>query len=440
MTQVLIVGEICVDYTLASAEVSPKIRLGGIVHAARGLWAAGIPYAVAAICPEYLVYEAQQYLKAHDCLEFIRLGNVTGAPNVFIIGDARETGPQGYENLLRDEKNISFLDVDKQLKAYTNVVIFPGSFPLHQAINYLSPTASITIDIAYDIEKLDELKSLRGKILTLAISTSSELFKSVAQDSIDPLILACKEVGAQYLLLKENRGGSRFFNIESGKTQEVPATLGDTVNSVGVGDVYTAVLTGRPEDKPEDAVWRGMQAATKYAQTTFPDDLKRDIQREFKLDVSEVRQLGGVYLPWHERQKFQIYLAAPDFSYENTKEIERAVSSLEYHNFKVRRPIKENGEAPEGTVKSTLSEFYYKDVDLLKECALIFAIPLRRDPGTLVEIGLAIEMNLPVITYDPHNENNNTMVICGSYTYSNDLDLCLNGVYESLATIRKGLK
>ena len=47
---VLIVGELVIDYTLAQRGVMCKLRLGGIAHAARGMWAAGLKYSVAAFC------------------------------------------------------------------------------------------------------------------------------------------------------------------------------------------------------------------------------------------------------------------------------------------------------------------------------------------------------------------------------------------------------
>ncbi|MEO5324007.1 nucleoside 2-deoxyribosyltransferase, partial [Mesorhizobium sp. CC13] len=124
-------------------------------------------------------------------------------------------------------------------------------------------------------------------------------------------------------------------------------------------------------------------------------------------------------------------------SYVVKPEVDAAVSALEYHNFVVRRPVQENGEAESGSTHQALRDFYHKDVELLKCCSLVLAVPLFRDPGTLVEVGMAIAMGKPVITFDPRKENGNTMVICGSNVYSEDLDNCLNGVFACLSNIRK---
>lgn len=433
---ILIVGEVCVDFTLATLNNSVKMRLGGIVHAARGLWASGIAYAVAVVCPEYLVDEAQRYLAQHGCREFILLGNIVGSPNVFVIGDVREVGHQGYEDILRDAKKVQLSDAKSKLRVYTNVVAFPGSFELDAVLSNFDDGVTITVDIAYDVDTLDSLGSLSGRLTNIAISTSSNLFLSIASDDVSILIDASKNVGAKHLLLKENRGGSRLIDLASGMVTYLPATLGRTVNSVGVGDAYTAVFAALSIQSPSLAAWRGMQVATRYAQTTFPDDLRRDIQRDLRLTEDALSALGGTSLPWHDRPRFDIYLAAPDFTYIESPEIDEALSSLKYHNFSVRRPVQENGEAPLGSPPEKLRSFYRSDVELLRTCSAVFAVPLQRDPGTLVEVGMAIEMGIPVITYDPRKENENTMVICGSSSYSADLDECLNGLFSCLSTIK----
>ena len=118
-----------------------------------------------------------------------------------------------------------------------------------------------------------------------------------------------KDVGAKQLLLKENRGGSRLFDLGAGDVEHITASLGVTTNSVGVGDAFTAVF-GTFNGSPRDAAWRGMQVATVYSQTTWPDDLKRDVAREFRMPVDVVRGLGGATLPWHVRPALQVLAAA----------------------------------------------------------------------------------------------------------------------------------
>ena len=187
----------------------------------------------------------------------------------------------------------------------------------------------------------------------------------------------------------------------------------------------------------EEAAWRGCQAATAYSQSTFPDDIKRDVQRGFRLSLETLQALGGTSLSWHDRQKFSVYLAGPDFSYVDKRELDEAVASLEYHNFRLRRPIVENGELDRPATESALRRTYHLDCELLRNCDVVFAVPLDRDPGTLIEIGMAIEMGKKVVTYDPRRENENTMVVVGSSTYSTELDICLNGIFNAISEIER---
>lgn len=432
----LLLGEVFVDFTVAGGNAPVKMRLGGIVHAARGLWACNVPYAVAAICPTYLLQEAEAYLMAHGCVDFFVIGNVDGAPNIIVIGDQKEIGHQGYEDILRDSRRVEVTIPIGKVGQYKNIVMFPGVYSLASLAEQVHHDARITIDVAYNVESVDELAPLFPKITDVVISTSSTLFSSLGTHDVSRLIDLFKPIASR-LLVKENRGGSRLFYLQTAQCEEVYANLRDTVNSVGVGDVYTAVFASFSRFVPDEAVWRGMQVATRYAQTTYPDDFRRDVQRDLQLAIDDVRSLSGVFLPWHDRPRFEIYLAAPDFTYVDRTEIETAVAALMYHNFTVRRPVLENGEAKPGSRSEILHHFYSNDVELLKKCSIVFSIPLQRDPGTLVEMGMAMALGIPVITYDPNSENKNLMVMCGSNGYSSDLDQCLNATFECLSKLRK---
>ena len=435
--KILLIGEVYVDFSLATTNSPVKLRLGGIIHAARGLWAAGINYSTAVICPEYLWEEIQKYLHAHGCDETIRLGDVVGAPNIIAIGDVREVGNQGYEDLLRESKGVKLHNIEENIDKYTDIIVYPGSYELSFISDQIKTLKNITIDIAYNIISIESLCHFNKHNLSIAISTSSELFIKEAKNDISKLIDSTKTINAKYLLVKENRGGSTLIDLIENKKFFIPAILSETTNSVGVGDVYTAIFASYISKSPEYAAWRGMQVATQYAQTTFPDDLIRNTERELRLPLDQVKELGGTILPWHERPNYPIYLAAPDFTYIDKPEIDYAVDALKYHNFNVRRPIIENGEAPISSKSSELMQYYSNDIKLIHECKIVLAIPLQRDPGTLVEVGMAITLNKPVVTYDPRRENDNTMVICGSTVYSDNFDICLNGIFESLSKMRK---
>ncbi|WP_218187764.1 nucleoside 2-deoxyribosyltransferase [Pseudomonas sp. 37 R 15] len=429
------VGELVVDYTLGQHGSMCKLRLGGVAHAARGLWAAGVEYSVAVFCPQYLVDEATDYLAQLECYEFIWLGDVVGAPNVIVIGDVTEVAHQGYEDLMRETKRLKLRDPLPSLEVYQKVVVFPGKFSIEALAQAFSKDARFSFDVAYDLEDLSSLEAFRGRLQAVIISTSSSLFMNLGHEDLDGLLAAVRKLSPEVFLLKENRGGSRLFDLRKGSVLQIPATLGRTINSVGVGDVYSSVMVAHSQKGWVEAAWRGCQAATIYSQSTFPDDIKREVQRGFRLPLSTLQGLGGTSLPWHERQKYSIYLAGPDFSYVDKRELDRAVDSLMYHNFRVRRPIVENGELERPATESGLRRAYFLDCQLLRDCDVVFAIPLDRDPGTLVEIGMAIEMGKKIVTYDPRRENENTMVMVGSSIFSADLDTCLNGIFNVIAEL-----
>lgn len=434
----LLVGEIVLDFTTAKPGTKCKLRLGGVVHAARGLWACDLPYAVAAVCSSYLVDQARDYLMVHGCQDFVWLGDVTGSPNVMVIDDATEVSDQGYEDLLRHEKSVKILDVAEALTSYSEVLVFPGSYPLTEIGHYFADDAHFSFDIAYDMNDFSLLDAFSGNLKAIILSTSSPLFATIGSDDVTPLIDAVRRLGAEVFLLKENRGGSRVFNLKTDETELIPANLSRTINSVGVGDVYSAVMIGYQDHGWEEAAWRGANAATAYSQTTYPDDFRRDVKRELKLSLGELRDLGGASLPWHDRPLFPVYLAAPDFTYVHKPEIDRAVEALRYHNFHVRRPVLENGELPLGSADAALHQTFAADVALLEKCEVVFAIPLERDPGTLIEMGMAMALNKPVITFDPRRQNNNTMVAGGSVSYSDDLDTSLNSLFVTISKMWMG--
>ncbi len=434
--ELLLIGEVYVDFTLPKSGASSKLRLGGVVHAARGLWATDKHFAVAAVCPKYLVDQARTYLESLGCHQFIWLAEVTGAPNVMAIGDPTELADQAYQDLLRDEKTVHYVCGADALKAYKTCLIFPGRYDLAVLRHLLADDVEASFDIAYDLPSLEMLSVYKKNLVSLITSTSSPVFLKYASDDFSVLYSALRDLLPQAILLKENRGGSRVFDLRADATEEVPALLGETVNSVGVGDVYSAVFVAMLDSSVIDAAWKAARAATCYALTTYPDDFKRDTQRSLALTVDQMRGLGGTALPWHARQDFQVYFAAPDFSYIDRLHLDAVLEALAYHNFRVRRPVQENGELKPQSPIHEMGKAYASDLALLNECDLVFALPLGRDPGTLVEVGLAIAMKKPVITYDPLSENANTMVIAGSVVYSDKLDACLNGMFETISKLR----
>ena len=429
----LLVGELLVDFTITGPGEENKLRLGGVAHAARGFWAHDVPFSAAVIVPHYLEDLARKYFRALGCIDFWVLGYVRGAPNVIVIGDPTEVADQQYESLLDEEKCVELTTIDLSNRDYHDILLFPGRYDLASVCKLLPSTSLLHLDVAYNVSDPGVLSELPQSIGTILLSTSSTLFKSLPDNSLPGLIKSFEACAPTTLILKENRGGARMVIHDNPEIIALPAQLGSTINSVGVGDVFAATYVAYSTHGCIEAGWRATYAAAAYSQTTCPDLFKTYIQRDLRLTVEEMQQLWGVFLPWERRREYFIYLAAPDFSYTDRRSIERAIASLTYHNFVVRRPVVENGELPAGAEPARLQHTYQADYKLLKECALLFGVPTGRDPGTLVEIGIAIEAGIPVVVYDPAGENANTMVMAGAQHYSADLDSCLNAVFSIIS-------
>lgn len=435
----LLIGEIFVDVTITPRGQEQKLRLGGIAHAARGFWASGRLFAVAAVLPRYLERSARGYLAKFGCEDFIVLGYVSGAPNVTLIFDPTEVDGQEYDTLLREEKVVELRGdlAPADFARFQDVLMFPGSFDLNAVCRLLSSEARLHLDVAYDVESVDDLINLPHSVTTVFLSTSSKLFLQTGSSGLTELVANFSPLKLDAIVLKENRGGSRLHIYSINESFEVPAQLAVTVNSVGVGDVFAATYLVHLANGPEEAALRATFASSAYAQTTYPEVFSKTVRRDALLTANELRELGGTCLPWETRQNYHLYLAAPDFVSGDRRAIDCAISALNYHNFRVRRPVQENGELPPQADDATLGITYRKDLELLKQCELVFAVPTGKDPGTLVEIGLAVSAAIPVVVFDPSRQCANTMVIAGSNCYSENLDTCLNAVFVLLSKARR---
>src|SRR5689334_15150840 len=104
--RICLIGDILVDVALGTQFNKTKLRLGGIVHAARALWAIGVDFDVYYFAPAYLNDLIKEYLSHLGCSNPVKLGDVIGAPYVFLIQEAKEIADQGYEFLLREEVQV----------------------------------------------------------------------------------------------------------------------------------------------------------------------------------------------------------------------------------------------------------------------------------------------------------------------------------------------
>lgn len=425
---ICIVGDILTDVTLATPTTPYKMRLGGIVHAARGLWAMGVDYAVAYFAPSYMDGLIAKGLKSYGCKAIHKLGNVSGCPYTMLISEVKEIGNQGYEFLYRDCVSIEYYEDElKKLGDYDELLLTSGNFAMNLVLNYIKPNQKVHSDVANNIKQIQELPNAR-RMNTLFISTSSELFLN-SFTNIETFFEMLSSY-AERIVLKENRGGSRAFDTETGEISQIPSQTSTIAHSVGVGDVYDSVAISAPFARFEERLNVASWVAMHYAKTTFCEDFQKAVSGVLKIPVATLMEFeGGCQLPWEIRQRCVLYIAAPDFDFLDTRAIDMLCNSLTYHHFVPRRPIKEVGQMTVDADKQERQRLYHGDMAILDECNMLIAVLLNNDPGTLIEIGIAVQKGLTTIVYDPYRIANNCMLTECPTLVSNDLDTIITKVF-----------
>jgi nucleoside 2-deoxyribosyltransferase len=436
-SKICLIGDIVVDVTLKTSKTELKLRLGGIIHAARCLWALNIPFAIRYFSPSYLDKQILSYLESLGCNDVVKFGDIIGAPYVFLIEEVKEVGDQGYEFLLRDEIELEYNEEalenfgNEQLKDY---LLIAGNYDLIKVASQIK--GNVHIDLANNFIDFTILDSLGKKASTLFISTSSNLFKDFYSDDFKTFS-ALFEKYAERMILKENRGGSRGFEFSTGDSAIGPAQTRPIIHSVGVGDVYDATyISSFDKNTFEEAMVLSSWVAAEYAITTFPDDFKRGVGRLKNSNLREIVALGGVMLPWETRETINIYIAAPDFDFVDTSFVDILCDSLLYHNFKPPRPIKEHGQMERNAPKARKQHLFTLDMALLNECDILVAVLLYDDPGTLIEIGIAAAKGMPTIVFDPLRKATNCMLTELPTLVTDDLDEIMTEIFIQSANLK----
>ncbi|MDM1521512.1 nucleoside 2-deoxyribosyltransferase [Myroides odoratimimus] len=428
MNNITLLGDIIVDVSLKDNDTDIKMRLGGIVHSARALWAIDNEYEMAYISPTYLDTRIEDFMITLGNPLLVKVATTSNSPNIILINEVKEVGNQGYELLLREK--IEYVYHKNYSITSDNILITWGQFDLHlilSQIDHSKKTLSLEIgeNNLYDIQDV--------KFENIYISTSSLFFKNYIENRDEFIFdefVKQFEPYCNQVILKENRGGTRLHSFIENKTYQVPSQTKPILHSVGVGDVFNTIYESNLfNDIYKNLIFSSF-IAMEYASTTFPMDFKESVQRYLKVDIDNLKKLNGLVLNWEKRRAINIYIAAPDFDFVNTKPIELLCSSLVYHNFSVRRPIKENGQMSENDTDFKKKEIYQNDMKLMSECQIFVAVLLYNDPGTLVEIGIAAERKIPIIMYDPYNIATNCMLTYSVNFLSDNIDQVLCEVFN----------
>lgn len=440
---ICLVGQAFVDVTLPQAGEPYKMRLGGILHAARGLWGIGVPYVLSYVAPSYLATQVERYAAAHGAVAAGCIGEVDGSPNVMLIGEVKEAGNQQYEYLLRDEHRCRFDPTawERVLREHAppDVLVISGGFDLAAIVSACPPGTRTYVDLTGAAADWEALGSLPRPLTGLTLSTSSRLFRERFGGVPSAYWADAVPRVAGVALLKENRGGARLAKQGAVEPVSSPAFLGGTAHSVGVGDCYDTVWVACRRTRPDaEALAYASLVASDYAATTYPDEFRGAASASVRLSAEEATQAVGVLLPWESRPGFPVYIAAPDFDFADRRPIDAAAAALRYHNFMPRLPVRENGQMGVGAGTARRAELLAADLALLDQCRLMVAVLTYNDPGTLIEVGLACERGMPVIVYDPGNRAENLVLTALPVLVTADLERVVSEVYRQVAKLKAG--
>lgn len=324
-----------------------------------------------------------------------------------MIQEVQEVGDQGYNFLLNENVDLVYNDSQlSKLDKFEKILLFAGDFDMSIVMKH-NTHAQYYLDVTNDVEHLADLGGFHFR--TLFLSTSSTLFKN-DYSNIDTLINDCQNICEQFVL-KENRGGSRAYDYAVKKIVSTPSMTVPVVHSVGVGDVFdTVVAIYDQRSLFEHNLLNASYVAAEYAQTTFIDEFRSMAQHYLNIPIEDKQKHNGVFLPWDVRKGINIYIAAPDFDFVDSKPIDFICQALEYHNFTPRRPIKENGQMSKEAGKVEKQKLFQSDMVLMDSCQIMLAVLLYNDPGTLIEVGVAAERGMPVFVYDPFSIADNCML------------------------------
>ncbi|MBB6670068.1 nucleoside 2-deoxyribosyltransferase [Cohnella nanjingensis] len=430
----LVIGEVYTDVHLqAKIEEKNIVRLGGIFHSARALHAHKIDYSLAYISPSYLS-NSISYWAAHLCAtSYHQVGEILDCPNVIFIADSVEAGDQGYNDILKDQHRVELsLDALRnviQTELPTDIILYPGKFPLDVVVQIIREfSCRFHIDCQYGKDQILELLDIESGIETFIISTSSSYFNEDCLGEIQRVSPLVDSGKVKSILLKENRGGSRYY--KDSVWVGAPAYPVETAHSVGVGDCFNVVFLSNyyRGNAVNSSLRLASYSSAWYASTWRHEEFCSLIDN--LPSVSEIMELKGNQLHWEERKLQHIYIAAPDFPDIDVSWIEKLYDALQYHNFTPHRPVRENGLIRGDEPDSQQLESYHNDLLLLNQCSILIAVLLNDDPGTYVEIGWMAAKGKPAILFDPTKSARNLFLRKTANRICYTLGEVIDAVYE----------
>ncbi|MBY0217833.1 nucleoside 2-deoxyribosyltransferase [Paenibacillus illinoisensis] len=437
----LLIGEVYTDVHLQlTIELKNMLRLGGIFHSARAFHANKTDYSLAFISPSYLSNTICSWADQLHATACSQIGEIKESPNVILISDTVEAGDQGYNDLLRSQSNTElWKDELREIierEAPTDILVYPGKYEFRELIPIFNViSCRLHLDLQYDNEDIISALDDINEIETFITSTSSTYFKDSCTGESAKLADIVNTGKAKSVLLKENRGGSRYYRESTWVAS--PAFQIETAHSVGVGDCFNALFISKYyQGSTSEIALRHASYSSAWYASTWEHEKFCDLMNYLPSD-NEISDLKGTEIHWEERTNYHIYIAAPDFPDVDVSWIEKLYDSLKYHNFVPHRPVLENGLITGSEPDEQQLEAYNNDLLLLENCSILVAVLLNDDPGTYVEIGWMAAKGKPVILFDPNRSAKNLFLRKSVNKICYSLGEVIDSVFE-YASEKKG--
>ncbi len=255
------------------------------------------------------------------------------------------------------------------------------------------------------------ISDTRSKIDSLVyVLNKEEAFRLSKLNNIaEAANLIIKKENAQAVIVKCGSEGAYVFEPNK-KKQRIPAYRTGDVWNIGSGDVFSASFAFywiiRKKSIKSSAKYASMHTAN-YVQTkSLPLNIKKIESRRFDAE------------PLTKKTDRSIYLAAPFFNITQLRFLNEVKEILTRMGFKVNSPYHSFG------LGGNPNSIAKKDLELLKQSKIVFALLDDLDPGTIFEIGYARApgVNIPVIIYaNNFAEINETMFLGTGCKIFNDL-------------------
>jgi hypothetical protein len=220
-----------------------------------------------------------------------------------------------------------------------------------------------------------------------------------------------REQKAEVVVIKMGAAGALVVTTRG--DAQVPLYRTERVWKIGSGDVFSstfAALWGCRSFEPDQAADYASRATASYCNTRA-------------LPVPDLDELTRTMNDPVEPGAGRIYLAGPFFDLAQRWLVEEARSDFLSMGAQVFSPVHEVGPGPAALVAPA-------DLDGLNKCQVVFAILNGLDPGTIFEVGYAVQKGTPVVALAQNLKDEDLKMVAG--TGCEIVDDYTSAVYRTL--------